>query len=440
MTTAHAPGYHSPALLRVSRFFLMSALLMLLLCHTTLAADRRHVTEPALPGAICATLSPPADNLQTALNHCQRGNTVRLAAGYYPSGPLRIPDGVSLWLEKGAILAASRNPQVYDRGQQRCGTLDAQGEGCRPFILITGTGSSVAGDGIIDGQGGQTMTGSNETWWALARRAQTTGLKQNVPRLIEADHARDITLYRVHLRNAPGFHLVIKQSTGVTVWGITIDTPASARNTDGIDPISSSDVTVAHSFIRTGDDNIAIKAGSGGPARYLSLLSNHLYAGHGMSVGSETRGDVSDVLIKDLTLDGTTSGLRIKSDPSRGGRVERVDYQNICLRHNRRPVDIDTRYDIHARGEHIPVYQAIRLQQVSGEEGKLVIKGYDALHPVSVSLDGVRFSAGAQWQVENAHILIGHGGVSPAPPGMPASPSAQTPQCNWIPFPETGRP
>lgn len=138
------------------------------------------------------------------------------------------------------------------------------------------------------------------------------------------------------------FHLVIKQSTGVTVWGITIDTPASARNTDGIGPISSSDITVAHSFIRTGDDNIAIKAGSGGPARHLSILSNHLYAGHGMSVGSETMGGVSDVLIKDLTLDGATSGLRIKSDPSRRGRVERVDYQNICLRHNRRPVDIDS--------------------------------------------------------------------------------------------------
>lgn len=125
MTTAHAPGCHSPALLRVSRFFLMSALLMLPLCHTTLAADRRHVTEPALPGAICATLSPPTDNLQTALNHCQRGSTVRLAAGYYPSGPLRIPDGISLWLDKGAILAASRNPRVYDRGHPRCGTLDA---------------------------------------------------------------------------------------------------------------------------------------------------------------------------------------------------------------------------------------------------------------------------------------------------------------------------
>ena len=440
MTTAHATGCNSSIFLRVSRFFLLSALLMLPLCHTTLAADRRHVTEPVLPGAICATLTPPADNLQTALDHCHRGGTVRVTAGYYQSGPLRIPDGISLWLDKGSMLAASRNPRVYDRGQQRCGTLDAQGEGCRPFILITGTGSSIAGDGIIDGQGGQTMTGSSESWWALARRAQTTGLKQNVPRLIEADHARDITVYRVRLRNAPGFHLVIKQSTGVTVWGITIDTPASARNTDGIDPISSSDVTVAHNFIRTGDDNIAVKAGSGGPARYLSILSNHLYAGHGMSVGSETQGGVSDVLIKDLTLDGTTSGLRIKSDPSRGGQVARIDYQNICLRHSRRPIDIDTRYDIHARGDAIPVYQAIRLQQVSGEDGKLVIKGYNAQHPVSVSLDGVRFSASAQWQVENAQIHIGQDGVSPAPPGMQASRSAQAPQCNWDPFPETGRP
>ncbi|MGK3810989.1 glycosyl hydrolase family 28 protein, partial [Enterococcus faecium] len=90
--------------------------------------------------------------------------------------------------------------------------------------------------------------------------------------------------------------------------------------TDGIDPGASQDVTITHSFIRTGDDNVAIKAGSG-TTSHISLIDNHFYWGHGLSIGSETVGGVSDILVQNLTLDGTTSGLRIKSDVSRGGLV-----------------------------------------------------------------------------------------------------------------------
>jgi polygalacturonase len=81
---------------------------------------------------------------------------------------------------------------------------------------------------------------------------------------------------------------------------VRIDTPADARNTDGIDPGASQDITIAHAFIRTGDDNIAIKAGKG-PTRHVSVLDSHFYAGHGMSIGSETQAGVSDILVRHLT-------------------------------------------------------------------------------------------------------------------------------------------
>lgn len=81
---------------------------------------------------------------------------------------------------------------------------------------------------------------------------------------------------------------MLNKVQGITVWGIVIDTPADARNTDGIDPGAATDVTIAKSVIRAGDDNIAIKAGNSGPTRFISILDNHFYSGHGMSIGSET--------------------------------------------------------------------------------------------------------------------------------------------------------
>ena len=50
--------------------------------------------------------------------------------------------------------------------------------------------------------------------------------------------------------------------------GRRINTPIKrARNTDGIDPASATNVTITQSYINTGDDDVAIKAGNTGPAR-----------------------------------------------------------------------------------------------------------------------------------------------------------------------------
>ncbi|WP_442680264.1 glycoside hydrolase family 28 protein [Sphingomonas sp. ASY06-1R] len=411
------------------------------------AQDRRTVREPALPRQVCATLAPTSGDatrrLQSAINACPAGSAVRLVAGAdqarFVSGPLVMKSGVTLWLDRDAVLAASADPHAHDNGGGRCGTIDSSGKGCRPFLLFQHTnGGGIVGEGLIDGQGGHAMAGRTQSWWQLARRAQQEGGDQNIPRLIQVIGARNIVFYRVTLHDAPNFHVALTDVDGATFWGIRIDTPADARNTDGIDPGGSQDVTIAHSYIRAGDDNIAIKAGRGSPSRYISVVHTHFYWGHGMSIGSETIGGVSDILVRDVTLDGTTSGLRIKSDASRGGLVHQVRFEDICLRNNRMPIDFDTRYDSAAQGMAIPIYRDILLHDVTGGDGDLIVQGYDAAHPLALTLDGVRFGAASHWQVNFATITVGPGGVSPRPPGL-SGPDATgaRPDCDrrWVPFP-----
>jgi polygalacturonase len=312
------------------------------------AQDARHVTEPVLPPACAVLTANRADGaqdgrgddsvrIQAAIDRCAPNQGVQLSAGggnhAFVAGPLILRSGVALLIDRGVTLYAGTDPMAYDRGSRTCGSNDAAGNGCKPFISVANAvGSGIMGDGVIDGQGGQAIAGTAESWWQLARRAQREHSRQNIPRLIQIDHAREFILYRVTLRNAPNFHVAINRTDGFTAWGIKIDTPADARNTDGIDPAASRNITIAYSFIRTGDDNVAIKAGNGGPTENVSILHNHFYSGHGMSIGSETNGGVRRVLVDDLTLEGTTSGLRIKSDVSRGGLVQDVLYRNICLR------------------------------------------------------------------------------------------------------------
>lgn len=414
------------------------------------AQDRRTVTEPALPTQVCATLTavpdatPGADThrLQSAIAHCRAGMAVRLVpegnAFRFESGPLAMKSGVTLWIDRGAVLAASPDPRAYDMAG-RCGTIDDKGKGCAPFLRFAGThGGGVVGEGAIDGRGGAAMTGSGETWWQLARRAQREGGKQNNPRLIEIDDARDIVFYRITLRNAANFHVAMNGVEGATFWGVRIDTPADARNTDGIDPGASQDVTIAQSYIRTGDDNVAIKAGKGA-TRHVSILDSHFYAGHGLSIGSETNAGVSELLVRGASFDGTTAGLRIKSDASRGGLVQHVRYEDVCMRGVKRPIEFDTRYDPRATGFSIPVYRDITLRQVRADGGTLVVRGHDRTHMIDVTLDHVALGPGAQWQIDFAAVLVDPEEGALTLPQIAAAPG-RCPADRFPPFPaDAGR-
>ena len=398
------------------------------------AQDTRTLTEPVVP-PVCSVLtavqsSPAAATriddtrrIQNAIEACVRGHAVRLAIGNgktaFVAGALVLKSGVTLLVDAGVTLFAITDPLAYDRGQQTCGTNSATGKGCTPFITADRTtGSGIMGEGVIDGQGGQLIDGKTETWWQIARRAQKEQSHQNVPRLIEISNSSDFNLHRITLRNSPNFHVTLNRVDGFTAWSVKIDTPADSRNTDGIDPISSRNITIAHSFIRTGDDNVAIKAGSNGPTENISILHNHFYNGHGMSIGSETYGGVRNVLVEDLTMDGATSGLRIKSDVSRGGKVSNVRYRDVCLTNVRAPLDIDTRYDKKATGNKIPSYRDIVFERVhSITPGRITLRGFNATYPLTATLNDVVIDGNPTMQIEHARLTLGPGPVQPLPAG-----------------------
>ncbi len=415
-----------------------AALLACALAPATHAQDTREVREPVLPPA-CAVLhaSPAAagqddtKRIQAAIKACPPGRALHLAAGdgaaAFVSGALTLGDGVTLVVDRGATLYASTNPALFDRGAGTCGTNDQNGKGCFPLITVKGgDGGGVMGEGVIDGQGGHLIDGKTESWWQIARRAQKEKSRQNVPRLIVVERARDFTLYRITLRNSPNFHVSTNGVDGFTAWGVRIDTPSDARNTDGIDPGASRNITIAHSYIRTGDDNVAIKAGSG-MTENVSIVHNHFYSGHGMSIGSETNGGVRNILVEDLVMDGTTSGLRIKSNDKRGGEVRNVVYRDVCLNDIKWPLFIDTHYEQGEPGQLVPNYADIRMERVhSLTPGRIALGGYDEARPLRLTLRDVVIKGKPQVKTEFALF-----------DGQLNAPGAKAVDCSgrFVPFP-----
>ena len=408
------------------RMLALSALWIGLYCPAV-AQDTRAITEPKVP-RLCASLSArfipekgklpegaeqnlDTARIQEAIDHCVAGRAVELRVDgpntAFLSGPLELKPSVTLLVAGGAVLFAARNPREYDVQSGSCGTVNQDGRGCKPLIHARNAPhSGVMGEGSIDGQGGERLLHQSKSWWDLAHQAKVENARQNCPRLLVVDSSNDFTLYGIALRNSPNFHVIVSKTDGFTAWGVRIDAPANARNTDGIDPSSSTNVSIVHSYIRAGDDNVAIKAGSAGPATHITIAHNHFYSGHGMSIGSETNGGVSDVLVSDLTIDGADNGIRIKSDLSRGGLVQRVSYQDVCIRDVKNPITISPFYTA-ASGVLVPAYQEILLENVHAvSPGEVQLLGIDAQHPLQVRMDGVSIDHLAAQEIHAAHARI----------------------------------
>jgi polygalacturonase len=393
--------------------------------------DMRHVTQPTLPPAcvvLHARLSaphgvlPPAAErrtdtarIQQAMDHCAAGHAVELRADggkrVFLSGPLELRSGVTLVIDANTVLAASTNPRLYDLTPGSCGVLGNDANGCKPFLSATGVShSGLMGAGAIDGRGGDRILGERVTWWQLARQAKLLDRYQRVPGLIVLSHVRDFTMYDITLRDSPRYHVDVRDSDGFTAWGVKIMTPGATRNTDGIDPVSSTNVTITHCYIHGGDDSVAIGSHPGAAASHISVIDDHFYTGHGMSIGSGTAGGVSDVLVRNLTIDGSLNGIRIKSDPTRGGLVHDVKYENVCIRNVTNPIVLTPHYT-NFTGTHDPEYRDIVLRDVNVlTPGYYIFSGLDPRHVLGVSLDNV-FAAG----VDRSHLLAADAHISLGP-------------------------
>jgi polygalacturonase len=450
-----APSHEDPYVASFRLIFVI-AVLSLAGMSAARAQDMRRITRPTVPpscivlrarlaaphGALGVAAQQHTDTgrIQRALDHCPAGQAVELRADgdahVFLSGPLALRSGVTLVIDADTLLAASTDPRLYDITPGSCGHLGKRAVGCKP--LLSGTGIShagIMGAGAIDGRGGDRILGRRLTWWQLAQRAKVLDRNQKVPGLLVLSGVHDFTLYGITLRDSPRYHVEVRDSDGFTAWGVKIMTPGTARNTDGIDPVSSTNVTITHCYIHAGDDDVAISSHPGAAASHISILDDHFYTGHGMSIGSGTAGGVSHVLVRNLTIDGAQNGIRIKSDPSRGGLVDEVKYENVCLRNVTNPIVLTPHYT-NFSGTHDPEYRDIVLRNVRVlTPGYYIFSGLDPQHLLGVTLDNV-FADG----MDRSHLFAADARIDLGPSVGDLVPSGRDVAVSRAPNSRPGKP
>ena len=124
----------------------------------------------------------------------------------------------------------------------------------------------------------------------------------------------------------------------VLIERVTITAPVWSRNTDCIDPDSSSNVLIRNCTLSGGDDQIAVKSGLdaagrsfGRPSVNITVEDVHCLWGDGLSIGSEMSGGISNVTFRRIKLGDVLHPMRIKSGYGRGGTVSGVTFEDIEL-------------------------------------------------------------------------------------------------------------
>ncbi len=326
------------------------------------------------------------------------GGTLVVPPGIYFTGPIELCSGLNLRLDAGSTLLFSQSFDDYR----------IKGNTYRPLVGAKGAHDiEISGAGTFDGQGGP--------WWVIERKVKSEARARGLPdaeigrpRLIVLEGCKRIRLEGVTLSNSPMYHFVPYKCEDVTVDGITIIAPSDSPNTDGIDPSVSRRVLITHCKIDTGDDCIAVKAGTHGfgPVEDVLVTDCTFLHGHGCSIGSDTDSGVRNMTVQRCTFDGTDAGVRLKSRRGRGGLVENITYTDLTMKNVGQAIVITSYYyglpkpGMHDTTEGVnattPIWRNILVRNVvatGGTKDAGLIIGLPEMPAHGIVLDNVSIAA-----------------------------------------------
>ncbi len=302
---------------------------LILAAALTASAGAQMVCDAHTYGAKGDGTTKDTAAIQKAIDTCAaKQGSVKLAGGNFVSGPLTLRSGVTLDVETGAQLLASTDRDDYQE------MTVMRLPGVQPFLHVDHADHvTITGGGTIDGRG--------QVWWDYVKGAKEAGVLGNPhprPFGLYIDHAKNFTMQNVTFQNSGFWQVVPYYSSYLKFSHIRVLAPQrGAPNTDGIDPFSSSHITIDHYFSSVGDDNIAIKSGAinspgpDTPSTDITITDCQFEAGHGLSIGSEVSGGVQHVHGERISFKGTDQGIRVKANRDRGADVSDLTFKDITM-------------------------------------------------------------------------------------------------------------
>lgn len=302
-----------------------------------------------------------------AVEACHRagGGRVVVPSGIWLTGPIHFKSNVNLYLDEGAVVKFTDNPQDYLPAVMTsweglecynyssllyafdCENIAITGKGMLNPIMDTWRTWFRRTDAHLNAS--KQLYSMAATSVPVEQRQMAVGNNNMRPHLIHFNRCKNILLEDFTIRNSPFWtiHLYMCNS------GIVrhLDVEAHGNNTDGIDLEMSRNFLIENCKFDQGDDAVVIKAGRNQDAWRLNMPSGNIVVrkceivdGHTLlGIGSEMSGGIRNIYMTDCKAPGKVYRLFfLKTNHRRGGFIENIYIKNIEARDMLRVFEIDT--------------------------------------------------------------------------------------------------
>lgn len=302
-----------------------------------------------------------------AIEACHRagGGRVIVPSGEWKTGPIHLKSNVNLYLEEGAIIRFSDNPDDYLPAVMtsweglecynyspliyafECENIGISGKGILSPVMDTWRIWFKRPKAHLDAL--KQLYAMGSTGVHVEQRQMAKGENNLRPHLIHFNRCRNILLEDFHIRQSPFWtiHLYMCNSGLVR----RLDVQAHGHNNDGIDLEMSRNFLIENCRFDQGDDAVVIKAGRNQDAwrlhtpceniviRNCDILNGHTLLG----IGSEISGGIRNIYMTDCNAPRKVHRLLfLKTNHRRGGFIENIYIENIEAGDMLRTFEIDT--------------------------------------------------------------------------------------------------
>lgn len=295
--------------------------------------------------------------IQRAIDDCSEagGGYVRLERGTFLCGTLYLRSGVSLEVDRSAVLMAS--PDICDYGADTHHNRYRNEPELDRCLIFAQDAENIGlcGEGLIDGNAGAFP---NEG--SIYR-----------PMLLRFLRCSRIRLEKLRLYDAAAWTTAFLDSGYIWINGLDIRNE-ERYNGDGLDFDGCHHVWVSDCNIRGTDDNLCLQS-SGLPVEDVHI-SNCSFSSMcaGIRIGLKSIGAIRNVTIANCTMHNVwREGIKIEC--TEGGSITDIMMQNITMRNVRRPLFflLNNRFEPEDLGsslelDHIPPIGSMERLTVSG--------------------------------------------------------------------------
>ena len=329
--------------------------------------DMPIIKEPVFPnrvfdirefGAVKDDTANNSKAINDAIIACNKsgGGKVLVPKGKWFTGKVHFKSNVNLYLEEGAELYFSDNPEDYLPAVQssweafecynyspliyafECENIAITGKGTIRAKMDTWKTWFKRTDAHLEAS--KTLYNMAAKEIPVEQRQMAVGENHFRPQFIQFNRCENILIEDIKIRNSPFWVIHLLKSKSAIVR--RLDIFAHGDNNDGIDPEMTQNLLVENCIFDQGDDAIAIKSGRNQdgwrlntPSKNIVIRNCEIQDGHQLlAIGSELSGGISNVYVHDCSFPfnkkpNLNNLVFIKTNLRRGGYVDNIYVENI---------------------------------------------------------------------------------------------------------------